>query len=234
MLLTGTGFAISRRAVSSLDEVRALLSNSYDTVHRIIGPETPFYPGGSVWVWDAQDPTPGGSWHHFEVTPIDPNAAIYLDPAKVERQRHEAEVLLNSFPATERRLEEMGCRSVELLHKPIREAADALLWSCSVFNACSPVPLGWKAGYTDELHPGVRDWPAHVLATAQLLTDGFRSLHVGPLGRVALVPVQEGCAGLYWTEPGSSYDREVQKAAAEDNDLIFHPEHALARAAYHS
>ncbi len=218
--------------MASLEEARQCLVDARDTIHQITGPEVGFCPGGSVWVWDGADPADGGSWHHYETIAVDLNAALYLDPSKVDGVRHEAEVLLNAFPATERRLEHLGYGSSHLVHETIKTPDQVLFWACSVFNACTPLPAGWRAGFSDPSVPGARDWPAHVFSTAQLVPDGFQAVHLTEKGRIAVLPVEERCAVIYWAEPGSWYDREVARLAPT-GDMVLPPDHPVTRAAYH-
>jgi len=187
-----------------------------------------------VWVWDGQDPVEGGSWHHFESIAVDLNAALYLDPVKVDAVRHEAEVLMNAFPATGRRLESLEYCNADLVHEKIKTPDQVLLWACSIFNSCTPLPAGWRAGYSDKAVPGARDWAQHVFSTAQLVTDGFQVTHLTEKGRIAVLPVEEHMTVLYWAEPGSWYDDELGRlAATSDKDLVLGPEHPVSIAAYH-
>jgi hypothetical protein len=210
-----------------------VLANAYDVAHLLVGPAKGFCAGGSVWVWDCSDPAPGGSWHAFGLPAIDPNAALYLFPPKIDALRHEAEVLLNSFPATERRLEDLGCEHIELVHHKIETPGDVLMWACSIFNACTPLPDGWRAGYSDQQVRGARDWPWQVFSTAQQVADNFVVTHVTDRGRIAVLPVEEKCAVVYWTEPDSWYDTEVQKMASKNMDMVLPPQHPVTVAAYH-
>jgi hypothetical protein len=107
------------------------------------------------------------------------------------------------------------------------------MWACSIFNACTPLPDGWRAGYSDQQVRSARDWPWQVFSTAQQVADNFVVTHVTDRGRIAVLPVEEKCAVVYWTEPDSWYDTEVQKMASKNMDMVLPPQHPVTVAAYH-
>jgi hypothetical protein len=159
-------------------------------------PTGAFSFGGGVWVHDARDPRPGGSWHCYRLRySVDPQALTALSPAKVDSLRLDALSLLDAFPDTLRALELAGCGHVDIVQQPIRTPADVAAWAYSIFNGATP------AAPT----PDGDQYPCRVASTAALVQEDFCVIHPDIQGHVAVLPEPEKRTRVYWATPNSDY-----------------------------
>ncbi len=174
-----------------------------------------FYFGGSCWVWDARDPRAGGSWKLFlNRWPVDPAAAVVLDPGRVDQIRQQAESLVDNFRGTEVQLKRLGCTHVDLIRKPITKPEDVLAWAYSIWNAAVPRP-SMKA----------EQYPLLILGTAALVPDGFEVIQPDRDGYLAVLPAEDQQARIYWALPETPYAKKLGG--------VLGPRHPVSLAAWH-
>ncbi len=158
------------------------LANTHSVVEAIIGAPLDKYvmiPYGAVWVWNARDPAFGGGWVPYR-TRYD--TVPGLEIAEVEALRQDAELLLDSFPATAQHLAALGCDHTDIVHRAIQTREDVNGWAESIYNACFPLPA------FERYEPGT-----------------FNFVHTDPQGFVVVIPEKQHSTKVVWTKSPTRY-----------------------------
>lgn len=182
-----------------------------------IWPMTPgFCYGGAFLAWDASAPIKQ-QWTlqgHASFCPLDvlDSAPSYRPELRyVETDRQVVEVVVQEkFPGMELQLERLGCDHGKLLHKPLRNMADAMEWLSSYWCGATP----WFADTCEG--PGNGESRYLAVTDVAQVEDEEGLVTVGTLADRKVIVV--------WGEPGSV----MEKRRGE----VLGPRHPVSLKAY--
>lgn len=160
------------------------------------------------------------------------------DPAKVDRLRQDALLLVEAFPATLPALADMGYEEAEaVLKKPIQTAKDVQRWTDSLFNACVPMDQANHQGILPGV-PGEHHYPWPVKSADFIRYDDFPlwiTLEDGTHAAVTLLHARgsgDGHLRLVFGRHGSIAGNLVAEAQQKGKMAVLPPDSPIALAAF--
>jgi hypothetical protein len=189
--------------------------------------------GGSLWVRNAE------GWRMYLARAgIEWSMQFCADPAKVDRLRQDALILVRAFPDTLAAMAKLGYdEAEEILSTPITDAHLVERYTDSLFNSCVPL--------TREDHQGILPkaagehhypWPAK--AGDFIRYDDFELWVTLPDGtHGAVTPLSprgsgDGRVRLIYARHGTPEGDAVARAQRQHKAVVLPREHPVAREAY--
>jgi hypothetical protein len=189
--------------------------------------------GGSLWVRSD------GGWRMFLARAgIEWSTQFCADPAKVDRLRQDALMLVGAFPGTLPALADLGYDEAEqILGEQITDAEGVARYTDSLFNSCVPLTKQDHQGILPK-SAGAHHYPWPVKSADFFRRDDFQLWVTLPDGtHAAVTPLEPPGSGdarvrLVYARHGTPQGDAVAAAQREHKAVILPPGHTLAKQAY--
>ncbi len=196
-------------------------------------PPWEMHHGGSLWVL-----TDSGWRMYLARAAIEWSLQFCADPAKVDRLRQDAKLLVDAFPGTIPALEEFGYTDAKtILNEKITDGDGVARYTDSLFNSCVPLSRDDHQGVLPRA-AGEHYYPIPIKDGDFIRYDDFKlwvTIEDGTHAAVAPVAPRgsgDGRAELLYARHGTAAGDALTSAIEEHKSVIVPGDHPAAREAF--